>query len=128
MATPHSVSAPAQPMTSRPAAVDQATLEQNDQAYCQEILPRVSRTFALCIRLLPPALEHSVLIAYLLCRIADTLEDSADLPAATKQSLLTQFKACLESGEPNSESLRAAFLMPRSDEERLVHEVDAVLR
>ncbi|HEV8600690.1 MAG TPA: squalene/phytoene synthase family protein, partial [Gemmatimonadales bacterium] len=44
-----------------------------DQEFCERILPQVSRTFALGIRLLPPALSESVATAYLLCRIADTI-------------------------------------------------------
>ncbi len=40
-----------------------------------ELLQGTSRTFALAIPLLPPALARQVGIAYLLFRIADTLED-----------------------------------------------------
>lgn len=43
-----------------------------------ELLTRTSRTFALSIRLLPAPLRQEVSIAYLLLRVADTLED-ADL-------------------------------------------------
>ena len=46
------------------------------------LLPRVSRTFALGIKLLPPRLERPVRTGYLLCRIADTIEDDLALPAA----------------------------------------------
>ena len=48
----------------------------------RSILPAVSRTFALSIRVLPGELGRAVLTAYLLCRIADTLEDEPVLPAA----------------------------------------------
>lgn len=47
-----------------------------DLRYCHETLPRVSRTFAINIRLLAGPLRDSVTVAYLLCRAADTLEDS----------------------------------------------------
>ncbi|HEY6865870.1 MAG TPA: squalene/phytoene synthase family protein [Candidatus Eisenbacteria bacterium] len=40
------------------------------------MLPRVSRTFAINIRLLRGALGEAVRVGYLLCRIADTLEDA----------------------------------------------------
>ncbi len=53
-------------------------------------LPGVSRTFALTIRCLPPGLRHSVSVAYLLCRAADTLEDSALVPDAARASLLLE--------------------------------------
>jgi phytoene/squalene synthetase len=47
----------------------------SDEAYQDEILPHVSRTFALTIPELPAALRTAVTSAYLLCRIADTIED-----------------------------------------------------
>ena len=47
----------------------------SDEVYQDRILPHVSRTFALTIPQLPPALRTPVTNAYLLCRIADTIED-----------------------------------------------------
>ena len=44
--------------------------------YCRAVLPRVSRTFALNIRLLDGTLGEAVRVGYLLCRAADALEDS----------------------------------------------------
>jgi farnesyl-diphosphate farnesyltransferase len=54
--------------------------------FCHEILPRVSRTFALSIRFLPGTLGRTVRTAYLICRIADTIEDdgAADVEAKTR--------------------------------------------
>jgi farnesyl-diphosphate farnesyltransferase len=40
-----------------------------------QLLPGVSRTFALTIPQLPDALRPVVTNAYLLCRTADTIED-----------------------------------------------------
>ncbi len=53
--------------------------------FCREILPSVSRTFALSIRFLPGNLGRTVGVAYLICRIADTVEDdgAATVPAKT---------------------------------------------
>jgi 4,4'-diapophytoene synthase len=48
----------------------------SDRRYCRDVLPRVSRTFAINIRLLNGPLGESVRIGYLLCRAADALEDS----------------------------------------------------
>jgi len=47
-----------------------------DRAWCDAVLPRVSRTFALDIRLLSGPFREAVGTAYLLCRTADTLEDA----------------------------------------------------
>ena len=54
--------------------------------FCREMLPSVSRTFALSIRFLPGNLGRTVGVAYLICRIADTVEDdgTADVPAKTE--------------------------------------------
>jgi farnesyl-diphosphate farnesyltransferase len=54
-----------------------------DAAYdfARGIIGKVSRTFALGIVLLPGDLGKAVLTGYLLCRIADTVEDDGDAPA-----------------------------------------------
>ena len=64
------------------------------ERFGREILPAVSRTFALSIRVLPGPLGRAVLAAYLLCRIADTLEDEPSLPAEVKAGLLDSFALC----------------------------------
>ncbi|MEO7039413.1 MAG: squalene/phytoene synthase family protein [Candidatus Elarobacter sp.] len=60
------------------------------------ILPRVSRTFAAGIKVLPPRLEPPVRVGYLLCRIADTIEDDLVLAPQRKAALLDEFVACFE--------------------------------
>ena len=60
------------------------------------ILPRVSRTFALGIKLLPPRLEPPVRVGYLLCRIADTVEDDMGFAPERKAALLDAFLACFD--------------------------------
>ena len=101
---------------------------ERDLAYCGEMLPRVSRTFALCIRLLPRDLERSVMVAYLLCRIADTIEDAEDLPAADKRALLQRFADSLGAPEGDVGYLHAAFSGDGTAEDDLCHHADRVLR
>lgn len=72
----------------------------SDEAYQDHILPAVSRTFALTIPELPPALRTSVTNAYLLCRIADTIEDEPALPPAASLHFLQRFVAVLYGHEP----------------------------
>ena len=60
-------------------------LKGDASAYQDAILPKVSRTFALTIPQLPPALRRAVTNAYLLCRIADTIEDEPALSAEDKR-------------------------------------------
>ena len=60
------------------------------------LLPRVSRTFALGIKILPPKLEPPVRVGYLLCRIADTIEDDLALAPERKAELLDELLACFD--------------------------------
>ncbi|MEF9674349.1 squalene/phytoene synthase family protein, partial [Pseudomonas sp. PCH446] len=53
--------------------------------YQEAIFPQVSRSFALTIPQLPPPLNTAMTTAYLLCRIADTIEDDPALSIADKQ-------------------------------------------
>ena len=62
-----------------------------DQTFQTEILRGVSRTFALTIPQLPPPLRKIVTNAYLLCRIADTIEDERALSAHDKRRFAQQF-------------------------------------
>lgn len=101
---------------------------KGDRAYCSDMLPKVSRTFALCIRLLPSDLEHPVLLAYLLCRIADTIEDAADLSAEQKSAALEHFGECVGDLDADTARITELFASPRTDEEELVRDADAVLR
>ena len=72
--------------------IDQRQVDQ----FCQEILPQVSRTFALSIRFLPGNLGRAVLCGYLLCRCADTIEDDPVATVDTKIQLLDRFLACFD--------------------------------
>lgn len=63
----------------------------NDELFQQRILQGVSRTFALTIPILPADLYRAVANAYLLCRIADTIEDDADLTFDDKQRYSQRF-------------------------------------
>ncbi len=72
-----------------------------DEVYQDQILPHVSRTFALTIPQLPEGLRTAVTCAYLLCRIADTIEDEPALSPPETLSFLQRFSAVLAGqGEP----------------------------
>ncbi len=100
---------------------------EHSAAFCDAMLPKVSRTFAICIRLLPPGLDHSVLVAYLLCRIADTIEDSTALDPPSKERLLLAFGQAVGDPKDRAEVVQEAFPDPTSDEEQLAHHADLVL-
>ncbi len=65
-------------------------------AFCRGIISRVSRTFAIGIAVLPGDLRRAVLVGYLLCRIADTIEDDGSATAARRQELLAKFLECFD--------------------------------
>jgi farnesyl-diphosphate farnesyltransferase len=75
--------------------------KEADEAYAfaRGIIGRVSRTFALGIVVLPGDLGRAVLIGYLLCRIADTIEDDGSATPARRQELLARFLRCFQSRE-----------------------------
>jgi farnesyl-diphosphate farnesyltransferase len=64
---------------------------ESAQGFCRAALPEVSRTFALNIPVLPAPLDLVVTVAYLLCRIADTLEDESVASAADRRPLMDEF-------------------------------------
>jgi farnesyl-diphosphate farnesyltransferase len=95
--------------------------------FCREILPAVSRTFALSIRLLPGDLGSAVRTAYLICRIADTIEDEPRLSAEEKAALLDALAACFSGEEQALEfTTRAATITGEPAHVRLVGNTDLV--
>jgi len=102
--------------------------QEADRAFCREILPRVSRTFALCIPLLPEALRHTTLVAYLVCRVADTIEDAVSLAPPAKATLLDAWARSLDGDGWTAGTVAGAFPTPQSADERLVRDADIVLR
>jgi len=105
---------------------DAAQMESSisDEAYQDYILPGVSRTFALTIPELPEALRTSVTNAYLLCRIADTIEDEPALSPTASLHFLQRFVAVLYAKEPAA--ALAQDLVPQLSKETLPAEHDLV--
>ena len=103
-----------------------------DLAYQDEILQGVSRTFALTIPQLPDSLEQVVGNAYLLCRIADTIEDDKHLPYGDKREFSERFIQVV-NGEEDAQQF-AGDLHPRlsptatADERDLIRNTPTVIR
>jgi farnesyl-diphosphate farnesyltransferase len=74
-------------------AIAAAVATRDAGGFCTAILPAVSRTFALGIKVLPGHLGQAVLDAYLLCRIADTVEDAPGIAPAEKGVLFNHMLA-----------------------------------
>lgn len=71
-----------------------------DLQTCYELLPRVSRTFALNIRILPGELRPSITVAYLLFRLVDTIEDAPGLCLEDRSALFDAFLDRLDGNAP----------------------------
>ena len=103
-----------------------------DEAYQEEILPHVSRTFALTIPQLPEGLRSTVTSAYLLCRIADTIEDEPALSAGDAYVFLGRFAAVVagrEEARPLAREVVARLSGSTLPAERdLVGNMDRVVR
>ncbi len=79
----------------------------------REMLRAASRTFALGIERLPGVLGDAVMVAYLLLRVSDYLEDNEHMPAEQKVSLLNLWDRVL-AGEADVRQLTA--LITRADD------------
>jgi farnesyl-diphosphate farnesyltransferase len=95
-----------------------------DEQYQEKILQGVSRTFALTIPQLPPRLARVVSNAYLLCRIADTIEDDKHMSLAEKRRFSDRFIAVVAGREPAAAF--AAELAPLLSESASAEEKDLV--
>jgi farnesyl-diphosphate farnesyltransferase len=96
----------------------------SDEAYQDEILTHVSRTFALTIPQLPAGLSTAVTSAYLLCRIADTIEDEPALSATDTYIFLERFTGVVKGTEDAGRL--AHDVVPRLSERTLPAERDLV--
>ncbi|MBC5824308.1 MAG: squalene/phytoene synthase family protein, partial [Candidatus Eremiobacteraeota bacterium] len=77
--------------------------------FARDIISRVSRTFAIGINVLPGDLGKAVLVGYLLCRIADTIEDDGAASAQRRQYLLARFLECFnDSGKATTFAAEAS--------------------
>jgi len=97
---------------------------QGDLQYQARILPGVSRTFALTIPVLPGRLAEVVANAYLLCRLADTIEDDVALDNEQKSEFHQRFVSVVQGGEDADDF--AAALGPLLSSRALPEERDLV--
>jgi farnesyl-diphosphate farnesyltransferase len=75
-----------------------------DLEWCHEAVDGVSRTFALTIDVLEEPMSSRICVGYLLCRIADTIEDARHIPPKTQSQLLRTYYAVLNPADPTDVS------------------------
>ncbi len=88
----------------------------DDRAFCVAALPRVSRSFALSIEALPPNMREPVRVAYLLCRVVDTIEDEPDVPPELRRARFDAFDAQLMDDGAPPQPLEALFPTAAADD------------
>jgi len=101
--------------------------------FCEKVLPEVSRTFALNISKLNGSTYKSVLLGYLIFRIADTFEDTANLNDTEKVKILCCFSDIFKGNKNLNERLRLYEdlkyeLDEKSNEKTLVENGGRVLK
>ena len=88
-----------------------------DKKKCWKMLPKVSRSFALCIQMFPRPVDEEIMVAYLLYRVIDTVEDCS-APVETKKEM---FGGVLDVLAANTYNEGAAL----ECRNRLVEKIDA---
>lgn len=99
-------------------------MKDSQTEFQSRMLLGVSRTFALTIPLLPAPLDGAISNAYLLCRIADTIEDEPALDPAQKAAFHRRFVAAAK-GDGDARTF-AAELAPLLSEATLPLEIELV--
>ncbi|MBC7173178.1 MAG: squalene/phytoene synthase family protein, partial [Polyangiaceae bacterium] len=124
---------PAEPVSRLRRGPD-GSLVGADWTYCVEALEQVSRSFARPIAALPEPLRSAVTCGYLLCRIADTIEDAPDTEAARRDVHYSRLLDVLEGRRHPSHFTRAIGDLVGKPEElelcariaRVLHVLDTV--
>ncbi|WP_436347848.1 phytoene/squalene synthase family protein [Natronorubrum sp. FCH18a] len=114
--------------TGQPESPTDADLE-----WCYDAVHDVSRTFSITIDRLEEPMAKHICLGYLLCRVADTIEDAGHIPPDTQSDLLTTYDQLLD---PTADQTVSAFMddiepwIPeeRTDDWTVVAETPRVLR
>lgn len=106
---------------------------EDDLSWCYDAVQDVSRTFAISIDLLNEPMASYVCVGYLVCRIADTIEDSQTLSATEKAFLLERYDRVLDPANGSDVDTFETVLEPHLPAERtadwaVVADVGRVLR
>ncbi|SNR41880.1 phytoene/squalene synthase family protein [Halorubrum vacuolatum] len=105
-----------------------------DLAWCHEAVQGVSRTFALTVDVLDEPMASQICLGYLLCRIADTVEDAGHIPPDAQTDLLRTYQRAIDpEADVDIHEFRAAVdeWLPdpadRNDDWRVVAESPTVI-
>lgn len=100
-----------------------------DPLLLRELLPGVSRSFALSLAVLPGSLRVPFGVTYLLARAADTIADTRALPPVERRQHVEALRAALRTGDGRALDRMATLLVPAHPpvERRLLERLGDVL-
>jgi len=70
-----------------------------DLSWCHEAVQGVSRTFALTVDVLEEPMASQICVGYLLCRVADTVEDAGHIPPEVQSDVLRTYRNAIDPDE-----------------------------
>jgi farnesyl-diphosphate farnesyltransferase len=88
----------------------------------------VSRTFALTVDVLEEPMSSYICLGYLVCRIADTVEDASHIPPAEQAELLRTYDAVLDPADDTDAEAFVAAVGPFLPDEEAMTDDWAVVR
>jgi farnesyl-diphosphate farnesyltransferase len=77
-----------------------------EKVILQHILKNVSRSFYLSLRVLPGSVRKQVSLAYLFCRVADTIADTSIFPRCQRLQILRAFRKQFLLDTPSFDDLK----------------------
>ena len=91
-------------------------MKESDRDLLGRLLPAVSRSFALSLRVLPGSLRAPFGLTYLLARAADTIADTRALPPASRREAIERVRGAIRGGTGRPELTVAADHAPAEQE------------
>ncbi|QCC48016.1 phytoene/squalene synthase family protein [Halobellus limi] len=103
-------------------------VDQADLQWCHESVQGVSRTFALTVDVLDEPMSSYICLGYLVCRIADTVEDASHIPPTDQAELLRTYDAVLDPDDDTGAERFASEVEPHLPAEEEMTDDWAVVR
>src|SRR5437870_9776571 len=90
-----------------------------EKVVLQHILKNVSRSFYLSLRVLPGSVRKQISLAYLFCRVADTIADTSIFPHCQRLQILRVFRKQFLLDAPSFDDLKQiwAALLPQQTQQ-----------
>jgi farnesyl-diphosphate farnesyltransferase len=105
-----------------------------DLGWCHDAVQGVSRTFALTVDVLEEPMSSYICVGYLLCRVADTVEDADHISPDEQARLLRSYDAALDPATDDDIDAFVRAVKPhlppegdRNDDWQVVAEADRVV-